>query len=64
MRDIEMPGTEAADGPLNADFLAEFAAKRRGLEAAPVRRSEKMPAKIYVIMALTSLMTFATLAAS
>ena len=51
----------AADGPVPADIVAGMLAKRRVDASEPVSSSQKLPTKIYGIMAATTLLTFGAL---
>jgi hypothetical protein len=61
MRDVE-----ASVAQLPADFLAGLIARRRNAPPAPAPagRPEKISAKIYGVMAATTLLTFAALTTS
>jgi hypothetical protein len=45
----------------SSDFVEGLIAKRREAAPAPLAQSEKIPAKVYGVMALTTVLTFATL---
>ena len=64
MLDVEGSVRGAPDAQLPADFLDELIAKRRGSAPALASRPEKIPARIYGVMAVTTLLTFATLTTS
>jgi hypothetical protein len=59
-----MRDAEGSVAQLPADFLAGQIARRRSAPPAPAGRPEKISAKIYGVMAATTLLTFAALTAS
>ena len=54
----ELPASEVE---VPTDLLAGLLMERATAPAAPVRRGEKLPPKVYAVMAVTSLLTFGTL---
>ena len=59
MRDLG-PAAPAHDAPLESNF-ERLAAERRKVAPAPPAQPERLPAKVYGVMALTTGLTFATL---
>ena len=57
--DVALP---ASDIEVPTDLLAGLLMERATGPAAPARRGEKLPPKVYAMMAVTSLLTFGTLA--
>ena len=59
MRDLGS-AAPAHDAPLEPNF-ERLAAERRKAAPAPAPQPERLPAKVYGVMALTTALTFATL---
>ena len=60
MRDVHSAGA-SRDAHFSPDFVERLIGKRREEAPAPVAQPEKIPAKVYGVMALTTVLTFATL---
>ena len=54
----------ASDVEVPTDLLAGLLMERVSAPPAPARRGEKLPPKVYAVMAVTSMLTFGTLATS
>jgi hypothetical protein len=62
MYNVEQAGAAFADARLSAGTFAEAIANSEGM-LAPSSHDQRLPARIYGIMAATTLVTFATLTA-
>lgn len=64
MDKIARAGAPTIKAELATDLLASLLIERASAPAATPRQRESLPPKVYAVMALTSLATFATLATS
>ena len=63
MRNAQQLGAPCIDGSLSSDNVAEVTANGRNPDWPEGRHAQTLPARIYGIMAATTLLTFATLTA-
>lgn len=61
MDKMPYPAAARREAEMPTDLLAGLLMEQAAAPAAPARKSDKLPARIYGVMAVTTLLTFATL---